>query len=213
MSKAYFITATGTDLGKTWVTAGLVAACRTRNAPVRALKPVMSGYDSARHEESDAAKVGAGRTAWCYSAPLSPDLAAAKEGKRIDLDELAAWCRGEIAASEGLLLIEGIGGVMVPLNERHTVREWITALQIPVLLVCGTYLGSLSHTLTALAALREVGIVPAMLVINESAGSSVSIDETWASLLPHVGRMPIAALRRDCREDLDVLAERLIRLP
>lgn len=213
MSKAYFITATGTDLGKTWVTAGLVDACRARGLPVRALKPVMSGYDPERHDESDAAKVGAGRTAWYYAAPLSPDLAAAKEGKRIDFPALLGWCRDRIGEEGGLLLIEGIGGVMVPLDERHTVREWITALQIPVLLVCGTYLGSLSHTLTALAALREVGIVPAMLVINESAGSSVSIDETWASLLPHVGRMPIAALRRDCPEDLDALAERLIRLP
>lgn len=213
MSKAYFITATGTDLGKTWITAGLVAACRARGMPVRALKPVMSGYDPARHEESDAAKVDAGVTAWTYAAPLSPDLAAAKEGKAIDFPALLDWCRGEMAASDGLLLIESIGGVMVPLDGRHTVREWITALQVPVLLVCGTYLGALSHTLTALAALREVGCTPVLLVINESAGSSVSIDETWVSLLPHVGRIPLVALRRNSHDDLDALADRLIRLP
>ena len=197
MSKAYFITATGTDLGKTWLTAGLVAACRAQGRPVRALKPVMSGYDPARHEDSDIAKVGAGRTAWVYAAPLSPDLAAAKEGKAIDFAALVGWCRGEIDRSDGLLLIEGVGGAMVPLTARHTVRDWIAALDIPTLLVCGTYLGALSHTLTALAALRAVGVVPAMLVVNESAGSTVSVADTLASLTPHRGDIPVAVLGRD----------------
>lgn len=197
MSKAYFITATGTDLGKTWLTAGLVAACRARGLPARALKPVMSGYDAARHDESDIAKVGSGRTAWTYAAPLSPDLAAAKEGKAIDFDELVGWCRAEIARDDGLLLIEGIGGAMVPLTDRHTVRDWIAALDVPTLLVCGTHLGALSHTLTALAALREAGVVPALIVVNESAGSTVSLEDTLASLRPHVDGVPVVALRRD----------------
>jgi dethiobiotin synthetase len=197
VSKAYFITATGTDLGKTWLTAGILAACRARGVPARALKPVMSGYDPARHAESDIAKVGAGRTAWTYAAPLSPDLAAAREGKTIDFAALVGWCRDEIARNDGLLLIEGIGGAMVPLTACHTVRDWIAALEIPALLVCGTYLGSLSHTLTALAALREVGVVPALLVVNESEGSTVSLEDTLTSLRPHVGGVPVVPLRRD----------------
>ncbi len=197
MAKAYFITATGTDLGKTWLSAGLAAACRAQGRAVRALKPVMSGYDPARHADSDLAKLGADRTAWTFAAPLSPDLAAAKEGKAIDFDALVGWCRREIERSDGLLLIEGIGGVMVPLDERHTVRDWIAVLEIPVLLVAGSYLGALSHTLTALAALREVGVVPAMLIVNESAGSTVGLEDTLASLAPHVDAVPLFTLRRD----------------
>lgn len=210
MDKAYFITATGTDIGKTWLTAGLLAACRARGAPVRALKPVMSGYDPARHEDSDIAKVGAGRTAWVYAAPLSPDLAAAKEGKAIDFDALLSWCRGEIDRNDGLLLIEGVGGAMVPLTVRHTVRDWIAALGVPTLLVCGSYLGALSHTLTALAALREAGVVPAIIVVNESAGSTVSLDETLASLVPHVGGVPVVTLRRDDTAGVARLSETLL---
>lgn len=209
MNKAYFITATGTDSGKTWLTAGLVAACRAQGRAVRALKPVMSGYDPARHAESDIAKVGAGRTAWCYAAPLSPDRAAAKEGKAIDFDALVAWCRGEIDGNDGLLLIEGVGGVMVPLTARHTVRDWIAALEVPALLVCGSYLGALSHTLSALAALREVGVVPAMIVVNESAGSTVSLGDTLASLTPHVGSIPVVVLGRDDADGVAALAARL----
>ena len=213
MKSAYFITATGTDLGKTWLTTGVLQSCRAQGLPVRALKPVMSGYDPARHEESDLAKVDAGKTAWTYAAPLSPDRAAALEGKSIDFDALTGWCRQQIDASEGLLLIEGIGGAMVPLNSRHTVRDWIAALKIPAVLVCGSYLGSLSHTLTALAGLREVGVVPTLIVVNESAGSTVSIDDTLASLLPHIGQIPLATLRRDQPADLAELTGTLLRQP
>ena len=219
MKSTYFITATGTDLGKTWLTAGIVQACRARGQPVRALKPVMSGYDQENPAASDAGilleKVGAGGTAtdianispWRFAAPLSPDLAAAHEGRQIDFAALVGWCSGEIAANDGLLLIEGIGGAMVPLDARHTVRDWIAALQMPTLLVCGTYLGSLSHTLTALAALREVGIVPAALIVNESADSTVTLEDTLASLTPHIGAIPMTALRRNSSADIAALTE------
>lgn len=220
MKRAYFITATGTDLGKTWVAAGVAQACRARGVAVRALKPVMSGYDEAHPASSDAGvlaeKVGAGDTVaaiapWRFAAPLSPDRAAALEGRDIDFAQLVGWCREQIAANPGLLLIEGIGGGMVPLDARHTVREWIAALDIPVVLVTGTYLGALSHTLTALAALREAGVVPAMIVVNESAGSPVSVADAIASLAPHVGGIALIILRRDDAAGLARLADSLAK--
>ena len=113
MKSAYFITATGTDLGKTWLTAGVAAACRARGVAVQALKPVMSGYDPARHEESDIAKIGADRTLitvspWTYAAALSPDRAAALEGKAIDFAALVGWC-----------LHNGINRIDCQQNTRH----------------------------------------------------------------------------------------------
>ena len=211
MNRGYFITATGTDLGKTWLTAGVAQAGRAQGRTVRALKPVMSGYDPASHAASDAGKIGAGVTPWFFSAPLSPDLAAAKEGRHIDFAALCDWCQREVAThGDDLLLIEGVGGLMVPIDARHTVRDWIAALDLPVVLVCGTYLGALSHTLSALAALREVGCVPAWLVINESAHSTVTIDDTVASLRPHIGALPVQVLRRDSAADLAALAASLL---
>jgi dethiobiotin synthetase len=220
MGTHFFITATGTDLGKTWLTAGVAAACRARGVAVRSLKPVMSGYDVERHEDSDVAKLDAGGTVaidmiapWRFAAPLSPDLAAAQVGRNIDFAELVGWCQKQDEANPGLLLVEGIGGVMVPLDARHTVRDWIAALAIPSVLVCGSYLGSLSHTLTALAALREVGVVPALIVLNESADSAVSLAETMESLAPHLAGVPIFTLRRDHTDDLAFLADHLLRQP
>lgn len=215
MKRAYFITATGTDLGKTWLTAGVAGVCRARGIAVRALKPVMSGYDPARHSESDAAKVGPGETAdsispWRFAAPLSPDLAAAREGRVIDFDALVGWCREQITANSGLLLVEGIGGALVPLDRTHTVREWIAALEIPVVLVAGTYLGALSHTLATLAALRAVGIEPAALVVNESPDSPVGLSATLASLAHHTGDVPLLAIKRDDAAGLGRLTDFLL---
>lgn len=212
MKTSYFITATGTDLGKTWLTAGVLRVCRAAGRPVRALKPVMSGYAAATHAESDVGQLGVrpeeldAVAPWRFAAPLSPDRAAALEGRAIDFAALVGWCRREIERNEHLLLIEGIGGVMVPLDARHTVRDWIAVLQIPAVLVCGNYLGALSHTLTALAALREVGVVLAHIVVNESAESSVSLDGTLASLAPHTEGVPLHVLRRGNEADLENLA-------
>ena len=63
-----------------------------------------------------------------------------------------------MSARRDVLLIEGIGGIMVPLDDEHTVLDWMLVLQLPVILVAGSYLGTLSHTLTALDVLRRRGL-------------------------------------------------------
>ena len=207
MDMSYFITATGTDAGKTFVAEGLARAWRAAGRRVRALKPVMSGYAESAAASSDAGRLlaacgyaatpenVAAISPWRFAAPLAPDRAAALEGRALDFDDLVAWCRREVLRSEGAALVEGIGGVMAPLDADHTVREWIVALDLPVLLVAGTYLGAISHTLCALAALREVGAVPAAIVVNESVGG-VSIADTLASLAPHAEGIPLASVSR-----------------
>jgi dethiobiotin synthetase len=221
-SRAYFITATGTDSGKTYVAAGLLRALQARGHAVRGLKPVMSGFDAAHPDACDAAALltsqglpvnaesVAAISPWRYTAPLSPDRAAALEGRRIDVAALTDWCRQQLATHQDVLLIEGIGGVMVPLDETTTVREWMAALGLPLILVAGTYLGSLSHTLTALAALSETGLSPAAIVVNECNGAGVSLRDSLASLKPHVGTTPLFALGRDDGVGLQALADFLL---
>ncbi|MDG4870018.1 dethiobiotin synthase, partial [Guyparkeria sp. 1SP6A2] len=82
-----------------------------------------------------------------------------------------AWCRDTVHAHDGVTLIEGVGGVMVPLNDRHTVRDWMAGLGLPAILVAGTYLGTLSHTLTAIETLERARLHIAVVVLNESAES------------------------------------------
>jgi len=200
-----FVTATGTEIGKTLITAALCRELRAQGRPVRALKPVLSGYDPAELRESDPgvllASLGEAATEdavakiapWRFAAPLSPDMAAAREGRRLDVGEIVAFCR---AAAGDPLLVEGIGGAMVPLCERHTVLDWIAALQVPALVVAGSYLGTISHTLTTLAAMRGRGVEVAGLVISESSESPVPPAETAETIARHAGPLPIAILPR-----------------
>lgn len=191
---AYFITATGTDIGKTFVTAGLIRALRGEGRRVAALKPIVSGFDPARADESDPGVLLSAMgervnmetvvpmAPWRFAAPLSPDMAAAREGWQIDFDALIDFCRRAMAVGERTLFIEGVGGLMVPLDETHTVLDWMAALDLPALLVAGTYLGTISHTLTALDVLSRARHRIAAVVLNESVESPVPSEETKATL-------------------------------
>jgi len=188
-----FVTATGTDVGKTYVTAGLICAGRRAGRAIEALKPVLSGYDPSAAGDSDAgvllAALGRAITAdsvaaiapWRFSAPLSPDMAAAVEGKTIDFDAVVATCRATLRPDH-LTLIEGVGGVMVPLDASHTTLDLAAALAMPVVLVSGTALGAISHLLTARAVLLGRGLVLRAIILNESVASTVPIAATRATL-------------------------------
>ena len=191
-----FVTATGTGVGKTYVTAGLLRAARRADLAVEALKPILSGYDPAEAAQSDAgcllAALGRPVTAdaidaispWRFAAPLSPDMAAAIEGKHVDVAAVTAACRAALV-HEKFTLIEGVGGVMVPLDARLTILDLIVALALPVLLVTGSGLGAISHCLTAVAALATRGLAPSLIVLNETEGSTVPLAATERTLRAH----------------------------
>lgn len=221
--KAAFVTATGTDIGKTFCTAGIIRALRAAGRDARAIKPVMSGYDPAAPEASDAgmllAALGQAATPenvaaispWRFAAPLSPDMAAAREGRAIPLPELAGFCRAAIAGAGDLLLVEGVGGVLVPLDDRHTVRDWIEMLDLPALLVTGSHLGTISHTLAAAEALLKRGQIAAIL-LNESETSPVPPAETAECIGRFLPCIPIRVIPRNGGTGFRELGEFLLRL-
>lgn len=204
-----FITATGTEVGKTFVAAGLVRALRRAGRRVEALKPVVSGFDPASAAGSDPGVLldALGRAVtpatvaeiapWRFRAPLSPDMAARLEGRMVDVDALIGFCRARLAAFDGVVVVEGVGGVMVPLHERRTVLDWITALDMPAVLVCGSYLGAISHTLCALDVLLRHGVAVAALVVSETPGSSVALPDTVATLARFAGTVVALPLGGD----------------
>ena len=138
-----------------------------------------------------------------FHAPLAPSMAARLENRRLDFDAVIAHSRQALAGSEDLVLIEGIGGVMVPLDDTHTVLDWIKALAIPALLVTGNYLGSLSHTLTAVSALRQSGIPLRAIVLNESESDGVDLAAT-AVELRHWTRSEVLIVQRGATEAGDL---------
>ena len=218
-----FVTGTGTGVGKTFVTACLIRAARRAGVAVDAVKPVLSGYDAADAAPSDAgvllsalerpltAASIAALAPWRYAAPLSPNMAAAAEGRRIDIPALTAFCRAAVS-HDRLTLIEGVGGVMVPLDDRSTVLDLIAALALPVLLVTGSELGAISHCLTAVTALGTRQIAPLAVVLNETAASTVPLDATAETLRGFCREIPVVTLPQSpSARHFDALLARVAR--
>jgi dethiobiotin synthetase len=206
---AVFVTASGTDIGKTYVAEALLRQWRQSGRLVAVLKPLLSGYDPADAASSDTGRLltasGVAITPesidlvspWRYAAPLSPDMAAAREGKTVPVDDVIAYCAAAIAEADesGMsLLIEGIGGVMVPLDDTRTVADLVAALGIPAILVGGSYLGSLSHTLTAYEALRARNVTVDSVIVSETPDSDVPLDETRDVLARFVVPVPVEVM-------------------
>jgi dethiobiotin synthetase len=191
---ALFITATGTDVGKTFVAASLIGLFRQMGRQVDAIKPVVSGFDLAQAATSDPGvllkALGLPVTEqeierispWRFRAALSPDLAARREGRSIDVDNVIAFCQSAIERRQDMLLIEGVGGVMVPLDEHRTILDVMMALRLPLILVTGSYLGTISHTLTALDSLFRRDMNVLAIIVNETPGSTVPLDDAVAAI-------------------------------
>jgi len=191
--KRYFITATGTDSGKTFLTCALTWQLRLRGLRVQALKPVASGVTQDL-QSSDAGQLLAAQEMpissinqicpWRFCAPLSPDMAARKEGVLFSFDDLITFCNTPSDAD--IQLVEGVGGVMSPITDKHTLLDWMEALSIPTILVAGSYVGSISHTLSALQALHSRGLNVHCIILNESINSAANLLETAESLKAHM---------------------------
>ena len=207
--KTFFITATGTGVGKTYVTAALASALSGRGRTVRVLKPVISGFDEKAPDDSDTAvllrSLGQPLTVdaieacspWRFTDPLSPDMAARREGRSIDFEALVGFCRDMQGGEEDRLLIEGIGGAMVPLDGQHTVLDWMAELGSPVLVVVGSYLGTLSHTLTTVTAMKTRRVDVAAVVVSESDESPVPLAETAETMARFLPGVEVAAVARN----------------
>lgn len=199
-----FVTATGTGIGKTFVTAALAHQLRARGQSVRALKPLISGFDPAGPSDTHAllAAQGLGPTEfdaispWRFRAPLAPHMAAAREGRAVSFDDLVAFCRTELARQTDHVLVEGVGGAFVPLDDNRLVTDWIAALGLPSLLVTGSYLGSLSHCLSTVEAMRARGLEIAAILVSQSVDQPVPMEETVATLARFLPGIPLVPVPR-----------------
>jgi dethiobiotin synthetase len=205
--RALFITATGTGIGKTLLTTIVCHQLQERGYAVRALKPVVSGFSS-DDPSSDPALIlqSLGQPAtpeaiaaiapWRFQAPLSPHLAARLEGRVIAFSEIAAFCRNQERCDCDLLLIEGAGGVMSPIDDSHTFLDLIPELGHSVILVTGSYLGAISHTLTAICALDSRAIDIRGVVVSESDPSAGLVETTESVKRLARADIPFYTLRR-----------------
>lgn len=197
-SDGLFISATGTEVGKTIITAALLACLAEHGRAVVALKPAESGCSPLALDAEWLATLS-GRPDLAYArgfsrlhAPLSPAAAAARAGTAPPSSRsLADACRAFFAAKQ-TVLIEGAGGILVPLNDTETMADLATALGFPVVLVARDELGTLSHTLTAYEASVHRGLRVAGVVLNR-ARAEVAADPS-SNLRMLRQRLPVPVL-------------------
>jgi dethiobiotin synthetase len=197
--KGAFITATGTGVGKTWLASALATACVQRGKHVVAIKPIESGVDPdpvdalelarACGDESLATAPGLYRA----KEPLAPYAIQKRGGPSVgSLRALAKRIR-ELGSDADYTIVEGVGGVLVPLDREHTIADLASLLDLQTVVVARNSLGVLSYTLTAVEALRKRKISVRAIVLN------------------HVERDPTNDLSRS--SNAEVLADYLPRIP
>jgi dethiobiotin synthetase len=216
--KSLFVAGTGTDIGKTHVACALIQAVRARGLSVDAFKPVVSGFDPADPDASDPGRLAQALgepdaltriSPRRYRAPLAPNLAARLEGETLNLDDLIADCQERLAdPGRDLLLIEGAGGVMSPLTDDATNLDLMVALDLPILLVAGSYLGTVSHALTALEVIRARSLSVAAIVMSESLDAP-DLAQTAEMLRTFETRAPLVLAPRAETWDASALADLL----
>jgi dethiobiotin synthetase len=190
--RGLFVTGTGTNIGKTITSAALL--CRYRaTGPLRYWKPVQTGIP----EDDDTATVrdlaSCADEEICGSGvrlprPLSPHLSARLSGVKIAIPEVMKLARPLDADRRSI--VEGAGGVLVPLNASEFMADLIVALALPALVVASSQLGTINHTLLTLEALRKRSIpVAGVILVGELNPENRRDIETFGDV-PVVGEMP-----------------------
>jgi dethiobiotin synthetase len=193
-----FITSTGTNVGKSYILSALLH-CLKDKFKVRAFKPMISGFNFddvpndlyliCKYLDIDYNQQNINKlTRYFYKLPLSPDMAAIKEkAEAPEIDVIDKFISDNIADSNSeLALIEGAGGLYVPLNDRQNTMGLIKKTADEVILVCGSYLGSLSHSISAYENLRSNHIKINSVIVTENLPKSdelhINIADTVNSL-------------------------------
>ncbi len=176
MKAGVFITGTDTGVGKTLVTTALAVCLKQRGLSIGAMKPVETGYGHEGPAGSDAARLyaAAGMTdpveamsPYRFPDPLAPLDAARRAGTTIRLQKIVAAFRA-LAARHELMLVEGAGGVLVPISKQADMRDLIERIGLPVLVVGRAALGGINHVLLTIEALARRRIAIAGIILNRT---------------------------------------------
>lgn len=190
--KAFFVTGTDTNVGKTLIAAGLLIAAKKKGLTTAALKPVAAGCEKTAVglRNDDALLLQSVVTQqldydqinpYALEAAIAPHIAAQQEKRSLSVDRLSGFCRG-VLSSANFTLMEGAGGWRVPINARETLADLAKNLQLPVILVVGVRLGCINHALLTFEAIVRDGLPVAGWIANCIDAEMPALQENIESL-------------------------------
>ena len=213
MTKGIFITGTDTGVGKTYIATGIAKALRSTGIDVGVMKPAETGCSvrSGKLLPADAqALVQAAAVRdplslvnpYRFRAPVAPSVAAQMERKTIDPEKILRSFR-TLSQRHRFMIVEGAGGIMVPLAGGYLFLDLAEAMGLPVVIVARPGLGTINHTLLTIEALRTRGLMIAGVVINDGQGGRKGLAEATSpaviqdlSGVPIIGTIPISITGR-----------------
>ena len=219
MTRGFFVTGTDTGVGKTVVASALLRAYVGAGLRAVGMKPVAAGCTlsngrwinddveslrSASNVEAPDSEINP----YVFRDPIAPHLAAHAEGVRIDLPTLVARYRA-LAARSDVVIVEGAGGFLVPLNGDESFADLAAALALPVVLVVGMRLGCINHALLTCEAIERRGLEIAGWVANRVTPSMDACDENVATLRSRLGAPLLAEIPHLADPDVELAAPRL----
>ncbi len=219
--RGLFVTGTDTGVGKTVLAAAIVAALRAEGVGVTALKPVITGLDEPApgdwpHDHELLARVaGQGPSEVAplrYGPPVSPHLAAELSGRTIALEDLEQVIQ-ETAAGAEIVVVEGVGGLLVPLSEAYDVRALARRFGMPLLIAARPGLGTINHTLLTLEAARAASIEVACVVLTPWPREPNTIERSNRATIAKLGQVDVAVLEHVQRAEAELLARAGRSLP
>jgi dethiobiotin synthetase len=215
MTRGFFITGTDTEVGKSWCTIGLMARLQQQGHSVVGMKPVASGCTETaaglRNEDALLLQRQSSLEApyelinpYAFRPAIAPHLAAAQAGQRIKLGKIIERFI-QLEAKADYIVVEGVGGWLVPLNEEEGVADLAVALQLPVILVVGLRLGCINHALLTAESIRASGCTLAGWIANTVTPQMVEsqptidaiaqrIDAPLLGTVPHLSTLNAATI-------------------
>lgn len=213
MTRGIFITGTDTGVGKTYVTALILAELRRRGVKAAAFKPIACG-DGGRHDAEIYAKIMDGEQPLdvinpiYLRRPLAPSVAAKLEGRRIDLGKVFAGYK-MLAAEYDVVLVEGAGGLMVPIKHGYFVADLAKQLRLPVLIVARLGLGTINHSVLTVNRARACGLKIAGLVLSDTSRGRSLAKKTNPKVLPELCGVPVLGVMPYRGNDVKAICRKL----
>jgi dethiobiotin synthetase len=202
MSRACFITGTDTGVGKTVVTAALAATLRKQGLRVGVMKPVETGcpWENGHLSPQDALflRTASGCTAsqelispYTFAEPLAPAIAAELAGITINIDYIRS-CYEKLLATHDIVLVEGAGGLLVPLTDHLCMHDIAVELDLPILIVARNMLGAINHTALTVTVARERSHVLGVVLNSTQASDPFDLAiQTNQEALRRWGKAPL----------------------
>jgi dethiobiotin synthetase len=202
--RGWFVTGTGTEVGKTVVAALLARTLAQRGERVAVFKPAVSGLDdyaaTGDKPDHELLRTAAGSeqtedevAPYRYGPPVSPHLGAELAGEAIDPKRLVDGARAAAAGADALVC-EGVGGFLVPLTPDYLVRDLAADLRLPVVVAASPGLGTINHTLLTLEAVRGAGLDVAAVVLTPWPADPTTVEGSNRETIARLGGVPVHGL-------------------